>query len=636
MAQMKVPSQRANNKLRLGSFLGCDLTQESANVSLSRSPDCPNIIRESVGKVRKRTGYQIKETFPDRINGVHFFSDGNTSIRIVHAGSCLYLANRTGAYPIAYAKGEAIYSDAADSFSQSVQVSKTLLIFDGKKLVLFGKHGGTEYSAVSAESRAYVPTIVLARTPSGGGKTHQPLNLIGSGQKESFAGTAADKSYQLTAKELNAAAVTVKKLNAAGGYDTLTENTDFTVNRVSGVVSFTAAPGISPKEGQDNVEITYHKTIGGYSDRINRCSIAALYGANGARDRAFAAGGAFSNYDYYCNMNDPTYWGDLWYSVIGQDSAKIMNYAIVGDKLATVLSGADNDTNIVLRSSSADKDGKVIFILSGSYQGIGSIGKYASGTLKAEPVFLTESGLYALTPSDVIGERYAQERSYYIRGRLERLFYENSDQLRSAYGCAWGDYFCLAVGDYIFLLDGLQPIAERNTPYSTRQYECYYWTGIGARVLYAGEALCFGTETGAICEFFRDYGNISSFSDNGRPIESYWKTPELFGDDFSYKKKFRRVALLIGTAAVTGADIYAIYDGIEELIHEDSGDARFFSYSNFSYSSFTYKTDRTPQPIYEKISIKPDNRKMQLMFKNSRNKQPFALYEAAVEFIERR
>ena len=56
-------------------------------------------------------------------------------------------------------------------------------------------------------------------------------------------------------------------------------------------------------------------------------------GLNGARDRLFVAGSG--NVDYFCQMNDPTYWGEYSFSIIGQDSASIMGYSIINEKLAT-------------------------------------------------------------------------------------------------------------------------------------------------------------------------------------------------------------------------------------------------------------------------------------------------------------
>ena len=86
-------------------------------------------------------------------------------------------------------------------------------------------------------------------------------------------GTSSDTAYQLTFSGLDSTTVKAYVLNSSGIWDEKTENVDFTVDRVNGVVNFTSAPGESPVTGEDNVKITAYRTVSGYADRINKCSI---------------------------------------------------------------------------------------------------------------------------------------------------------------------------------------------------------------------------------------------------------------------------------------------------------------------------------------------------------------------------
>ncbi|MGJ0271577.1 hypothetical protein, partial [Streptococcus pyogenes] len=72
---------------------------------------------------------------------------------------------------------------------------------------------------------------------------------------------------------LDSADVTVEVLSAQGDWVKKSEGADFSVNRQTGVVIFTIAPGQSPVSGQDNVRITAARTVAGYADRINKCDI---------------------------------------------------------------------------------------------------------------------------------------------------------------------------------------------------------------------------------------------------------------------------------------------------------------------------------------------------------------------------
>lgn len=87
MAQFNVPSETARNSLVVETFRGVDLNNSPSNVDKSRSPAAPNMIRDQVGKVRKRMGYTTKLTAPEgaAINGVHHLLEET----LIHAGVML-------------------------------------------------------------------------------------------------------------------------------------------------------------------------------------------------------------------------------------------------------------------------------------------------------------------------------------------------------------------------------------------------------------------------------------------------------------------------------------------------------------------------------------------------------------------
>ena len=615
MGKVSAPKALTPSVININTFLGADLTSDPSYASISRSPDCPNIIRESAGKVRKWIGWHTVRQYEGQINGFHTYSDEGGDRLLIHAGTKLYYGDTE------------IYSGMADGRSNSRQLAGKLIIADGKKLLMYYKDGDT-YKCEPVENSAFVPTIVISRSPAGGGTTYQPVNLLGTKRKDSFLGTDTDKTYQLSATDI-ISVDKVEKLNSNAGWDTVT---DYTVDKATGKVTFTTAPGKSPVTGQDNVVITYSKAVDGYADKINTCDIMTLYGVNGAMDRIFMAGDDKNgNRDYYCQMDDPTYWGDLWYCVIGQDNSKIVGYSVINDKLATHIDRSDNDTNIILRTGSLLDDGSASFQLSGSYQGSGAVSKYAFSILETEPLFLTDSGIMAVTPSDVLGERFAQLRSYYLNGLLLK------QDLSQAVCTTFDRFYMLAAGGYLFALDGTQASVEKNMPYSNRQYEGFYRTNVPARVIAnIGGVLTFGTADGRVCEFYKDYDSTQAFNDDGKPIHCKWTTPEILGKNFYFKKRFRRVSVMLGAAVRTGVQVQAMYDGTSEIVAEYNNDARFFAWSQLQWSKFTWKTDSSSQIFTEKISIKPDNRKAQFVFENDILNEPMSLYAATIELTEQR
>lgn len=612
MGKIRPPQSPLSYNIEIDKFLGADLTNAPSYVSPFRSPYCPNMIRESTGKVRKWIGWHTVKKYDARINGFHTYSDEKGDRVLIHSGTNLYFGDTV------------IYSQMNDERSASKQLNGKLIIADGKKLLMYYKKG-EDFICEPVENNAYVPKIVISRKPTGGGTTYEPINLLSKQRKDSFLGTEGDKTYQLSSNNIESVDK-VEKLNSSGGWDDIT---DYSVDKVSGKVTFSTAPGVSAITGQDNLIITYSKSVKEYAEKINSRNIMTLFGVNGAMDRIFLAGDG--NRDYYCQMDDPTYWGDLFYCIIGQDNSKIMGYSIINDKLATHIDHSDNDTNIILRTGSLLDDGSASFTLTGSFTGSGAISKYAFSTLETEPLFITNQGILAVTPSDVLGERYAQLRSYYLNGLLLK------QDLSKAVACTFDRFYMLAVGGYLFALDGTQSSNERNTPYSSRQYEGFYRTNVDARcIANINNTLIFGTNDGKICRFYKDYSELKNFSDDGEPILAKWTTPEISGRDFASKKRFKTVCAMIGSAIATGVRISAIYDGVTEEQADYDNSARYFSFSQLTFSKVCFKTDKTAYILKEKISIKPDSKKAQFVFENGILNEPLALYNANIEFTESR
>jgi len=64
--QFTAPKPRPVQNENIETFLGADLSSAPNNVAKNRSPSCPNMIRDEVGKVKKRDGIQLVDTFGTR------------------------------------------------------------------------------------------------------------------------------------------------------------------------------------------------------------------------------------------------------------------------------------------------------------------------------------------------------------------------------------------------------------------------------------------------------------------------------------------------------------------------------------------------------------------------------------------
>lgn len=612
MAKLKIPAPQRLSIKRINEFLGADFSK-SSDISWSRSPDTVNMIRETPGKVRKWRGFKTMETFPKRINGVHFFSDGT---RFVHAGTKLY------------AKGLMAVDGMKDTMSSSCSLNGKMLIFDGYKAIVVEKYPDGKLDVNYAEDRGTVPITMIALTPKGGGEVLNPVNMLSPKREIRARSNETDRIFQLPYNNLDSAEVIVKVLNEKGSTDDLKENINFSVDRTLGTITFTNVPPKPPLPGEDNIYITVSKTNDLYKKNINSALSCVVYGENGSRNRIFCAGEG--NRDYHSEFNDPLYFGDISYSILGSDSSNIMGYSVVDDKLATHLDFSDDKSTVIFREAFTLKD-RTEFKTCGSCQGEGAVSRHGFAVLGTEPLFPTKFGIYAVAVSDYTSQRYGQNRSFYINGKLRE------QNLKDSYACLYKDFYMLAAGGKIFALDGMQVSHSPNMPYSTRQYEGYIREGTDARIIWEeNSALYFGTEKGEIKKFYEGANGNSDYNDDGKGITARWTTPIFLGTDFKNKKKMRSINALLGSASATSCRIWAVYDGEKELICDYNSQGRYFSFNGLTFSKLTFRTDRTPQKIIERLSgINPENG-IYFIFENDVVNEPFSLEEISFEFREKR
>lgn len=603
--------------ITMGRFLGIDLRNAPSNVEAGRSPYCPNMIRDTVGSAKKRYGYKTLFSIDPPFNGGHTLKDisAGTEKVLVHGGKKIYSVDMTD-----FTTTE-LTADANDGISKSVQISGSLYILDGAN---YWTYDGTTLEKVSAN--AYIPTIIISRLYDGGGTVLEPVNLIQPKRIERFLGDNTNKTFQLTATNIDLDEVTVKSLQNDGTFSDLVENTDFTVNRALGTVTFGSIKP-TPVTGEDNLYITYAKTITGYSDRVEKCDIMKLYGINGQRDTLVIAGHPeLVNYDWHSKADDPTYFGDTWYSVIGQDDSRIVGYSILNDRLITHKDSTVSDSTIVRAFEYVSNT--LILRVQGSYQATGALAKHSFASFDNEPLYVTTSrNISAITASDILGERFSQERSYYISSALEK-----ESDLENAYGIRFEDYYMLAVNGKIYILDSIQPVYERNAPYSNRQYECYLWTGIGARVLWVhNEMLFFGTTDGDVKRFFTDNDTSENkYLDDDENFDCWFDTNEIYGSEPELKKMFTHLAVLLASYPRTGVKIWAKVEGIWEVFFDYDQSANFIDFNDIDFSEFTFRTDDTPTLAGGKMKLKRVLH-TQLRFENSKD-EPFGIYLAVLKY----
>ena len=421
------------------------------------------------------------------------------------------------------------------------------------------------------------------------------------------------------------------------------EGTDFTVNRTTGVITFTTAPGVTPIDGEDNVKILAYKTFEGYSDRVRRCTFGTLFGVNGASDRVFLSGNSdYPNYDWYSGQNDPTYFPDTGYSQLGLEISAIVGYSLVNNYLAAHKDSNEPSQSVFIRegdlitreiTTSTGAKSEVsdpAFKLINTLQGSPALSPYSFGYVETEPLFLTEKGIFALTTQDITGDKYGQNRSFYLNGQLLE-----EPNLKNAYCCVYDNMYYLAVNNKVYLLDGLQATrTDRSDPYSTRQYVGYVWNNIPATILFEDEGhLFFGTVDGKICQFYDDVDALDSYNDDGYPIDAWWETPDLDGKLFYKNKTFRYYAARLMAAIATSVKMWAMKAGAWTLVKTDNATGRYFDFGNINFEKFSFSTDQTEKVVHTKIKVKKVD-KARFKLENDALNEPFGLFNIALEYVE--
>ena len=535
-----------------------------------------------------------------------------------------------------------VYTNANRHLSKSWQFNNTLYILDGKDIYAYAI--GDETVTPIGEENGYIPTLTIARSPSGGGIDYEPLNMLQPGFIEMFEGTATATNFQLSFGNLDMTPVKVWVMNSNGGWDEKTEGTHFTVNRGAGWVAFNSAPGVSPITGEDNIKIQAYRTVPGYRERITNCTNGTLFGVGGAEDRLFLTGNPdYPNWDFYSEQYNPTYFPDTGYSALGSEQSSIVGYAIVNNYLATFKDGFDTSQSVFIREGDLIVEEKNIgdqtyqlskpaFKLINTLQGHGVVAPYAFGYLQTEPLFLTKSGVYAITAQDITGEKYSQNRSFYLNGKLTE---ENN--LENAVAAVHNDMYILAVNNQLYVLDGLQATrTDRSEPYATRQYVGFHCTGVPAVCIWTDEGvLFFGTNDGKICRFHTDIESLDSYNDDGDPIYCCWETPDLDGKLFYKNKTFRYFAIRMMKALRTSVKMYTQKLGTwsAEPVKEDTASGVVFDFENIDFELFSFSTDRSEKVVHTKIRVKKAD-KARFKLVNENMDEPFGLFDLALEYIE--
>ena len=462
------------------SFRGVDFRGDEIN--LVRSPDSVNIWKDykETESIRTRPEMELLETFDGAVYGIFFYKVGNADITLVHYGTTLCkFANGTKTV---------LYTGLNPKQSNAFIYNNIWYFKDGIHYLQYdGKNIG--------EVVGYAPTTSIGRKPSGGGTQYEDVNMLTGVRVNTFLADGESREYYLDSQGIDTDFQPFVMIN-----DKEVDETEYSVDTTSGKIIFNTAPEAPLTAGQDNVSVKFRKTIAGYRNRINNCTLLQVFD-----NRVFFTGNQdYPNVVWHCSLNDPTYCSDLDYYNDGLDLAEITGLVAGNNALWVFKEPSQANTTVFYHNPVIDNEYGKIYPSTHSSISTGCIGKAIN--FNDDISFFSERGMEAIN-GDVTTEQVIAHRSSLVDRKLVAES-NYKDMLLEE----WEGYLMVFIDNKVYLADSRAKFTNENHI----EYEWFYWEmskNITCTKVHKG-ILYLGTVDG-----------IYTLTDNESAVESYWTTP---------------------------------------------------------------------------------------------------------------
>lgn len=541
-------------------FRGVDFSNKEVN--FTRSPDSLNMwknYRNSLGKcIETRPDIELLKSFSNTVFGLFFYKVGNTEHMIVHCGTQLL--------DIGGNTQKVLKEGMNPRRSYSFIYNNIFYIKDGINYL--------EFDGVTCqEVVGYIPTTSISRKPDGGGVLYEDVNMLTAFRKNSFVGDGESTEYHLDAQNIEEVSSVIVNNGLVGpeGYE---------VDKTRGTITFTNAPSEPLTDGQDNVLITYKKTVAGYRDRINKCTLLQVFD-----NRVFFSGNQnYPNTIWHCSLNDPRYCSDLDYYNEGLDSAPVKGMVAGNNALWVFKEPSQANTTVFYHNPIIDADYGKVYPSTHSSISTGCIG--GAINFNDDIVFFSDRGMEAIY-GDVTTEQVLAHRSSLVDNKLL-----NEIGYRNMILEEWEGYLLVIIGNRVYLADSKAMFTNLNH----NEYEWFYWelskkitsTQVKDGVLY----LC--SEDG-----------IYTLTANN-DVEAYWTTPQ---DEFDYPQ-YQKTTNKKGSVIDTDS---------KNVVVSVKKDNKEFEIIDTEVSENGYLVNRTKTKKWKSIQMKFSSNK------------PFNLYSSTLE-----
>ena len=471
------------------SFRGIDYT--NYEVSLYRSPDAKNMWKnyKSLGKgIETRPDIEEFMQLNNTIFGLFFYTIARVEHMIIHSGVSLYDYN-TETKELKVIKTTGMNPRRSQSFIYQnlfyIKDGINYLVYDGATL---------------SEVEGYIPITTISRAPGGGGTVFEGINMLTKYRKNSFCADGKSTLYDCDVEIFTSSTVRV-------WVNDVEITTGFTVNAGAGTVTFDTAPEEPLTDGQDNVVIQFEKEVIGYSDRIKKCTLLAVFD-----DRVFFSGNQdYPNVLWHCSINDPTYIVDTDYYNEGQDLSPVKALVPGNNALWVFKEPSQANTTVFYHTPSPTHVNEVLVKVYPCQHSSITTGCVSTGiNFNDDIVFFSERGMEGIT-GDITTEQVIAHRSTLVDPKMT-----NEVNYKNMLLQEWEGYLLVIIDNKIYLADSRCLYTNQNH----NEYEWFYWEldfNIQSAVVKNGTLyLCSTAKDG------KSY--IYTLTKTNSNIESYWTT----------------------------------------------------------------------------------------------------------------
>ena len=488
---------------KVDNFAGVDFSNSDTN--LSRSPDSLNMwknYKNNSAGIETRPDMELVEEYDNTIFGLFFYDVENTTHKIVHCGTKLYDDKKE------------IFTGMNPARSQSFIFNNVLYIKDG---INYLEYDGSEIKEVVGT----IPVTSIGNA-DGSATTYQDVNLLTGLRKNLRIGDGTTTVFKLDTDHIDSNYTVTATVDGI----VFTQGLGLSVDTVKGEITFDAAPSAPTTDGQHNIEILFRKTVPGYRDRINKCTLLTVFD-----NRIFFSGNQdYPNAVFHSSLEDPRYVSDLDYYNEGVDLSPVKAMIPANNALWVLKEPSQANTTVFYHNPVTDSVYGKVYPSTHSSINIGCV---ATGVnFNDDIVFFSDRGMEAIS-GDITTEQVLAHRSSMIDGRLLKETNYKDMILEE-----WEGYLLVIIDNKVYLADSRQKYQDVYV-----EYEWYYWE-------LSQNITCTSVKDGVL--YLCGNNSIYKLTKTNGEINSYWSTKH---DDFKYPQYQKTTNKRGGIAEIDGISV---------------------------------------------------------------------------------